>query len=85
MFMLYTLLWLKMVSYVQVNYWCRQKSHKSHKTKKMSEYFSQLMLLAVWLCFIIVEDNEYIKKQNLVWYPDNLNYRGMFVSLNLLA
>jgi len=77
MCMAYAILWLKIMSYVQVNYWCRQKRHK---TKKMSEHFSQFMLLTVWLYFIIVEDNEYIKKQNLVWYPDNLNYRGMFVS-----
>jgi len=37
MCMVYTILWLKMVSYVQVNYWCRQKRHK---TKKLSKYFS---------------------------------------------
>ena len=30
----YTILWLKMVSYVQVNYWCRQKRNK---VKKMRE------------------------------------------------
>lgn len=34
MCMSYTVLWLKLVSYVQVNYWCRQKRHK---VKKMSE------------------------------------------------
>ena len=35
MCMTYTILWLKMVSYVQVNYWCRKKMHK---VKKMSEF-----------------------------------------------
>lgn len=34
MCMTYTIQWLKMVSYVQVNYWCRQKRNK---VKKMSE------------------------------------------------
>ena len=83
MCMAYTILWLKMVSYVQVNYWCRQKRHK---TKKMSECLSVASPAVVVHdhvviidCYI-VEDNDYIKKQNLVWYPDNLNYRGMFVS-----
>lgn len=36
MCMSYTILWLKMVSYVQVNYWCRQKRNK---VKKMRESF----------------------------------------------
>lgn len=56
----YTILWLKMVSYVQVNYWCRRDQETSKK---------------------MLQDNEELKKQNLVWYPSNLTFLDMLYFL----
>ncbi|KAI4464454.1 sterol o-acyltransferase [Holotrichia oblita] len=75
----YSLLFLKLWSYVQVNMWCRtkQRQSKSKNMKRQSHSYSNLQKYNNEQNGHVQDDADHPDVQ-LVQYPDNLNLRDLF-------
>ena len=78
----YTVSWMKLVSYMQVNWWCRT-SYRTRARGEPGELTSAVSLPQV-RCSNSVEEKLFLihaaspnkKAKRLVQYPDNLNVKG---------
>ncbi|KAK9872917.1 hypothetical protein WA026_020269 [Henosepilachna vigintioctopunctata] len=76
----YTVLFLKMWSYIQVNLWCRTAHQRKNSMRRSSISFTTLLKSSE---NTTDTSSEVLGKQEkeIVQYPDNLNFRDMFYFL----
>ena len=62
--MTYTIVWMKILSYCQVNHWCRTIGQQG----RLIIFYNVLFIM-----FIVLEEGN----EKKVYYPDNINLKGI--------